>query len=65
MQSEDPDERSIRLAAIARSIEMGTYWVPAEEIAAAIMAGPFGAFVAGAGLPDLGSPEAAEDDNAG
>ena len=51
------------MAAIAHSIDDGSYWVPVDEIAAAIMRGPFGAYLNRIGLFDVPGSDPAESDN--
>ena len=58
----DNNERAERLSTIAQSIAQGTYLVPAEDVAAAIMSGPLAAYVRRLSLFDSRT-ESAEDDN--
>ena len=65
MRADDPDERDELVASIAQSVAMGTYRVPAEDVANAIMSGPFGAYLRRLALFDVRrSAEASQrDDN--
>ncbi len=45
MRADDSDERDELVASIAQSVALGTYRVPAEDVATAIMSGPFGAYL--------------------
>lgn len=54
------------MSTIAQSIAMGTYLVPAEEVAAAIMSGPFVAYLRRLSLFDFAraADPAEHDDDA-
>ena len=52
MQTEDQDERADLVASITQSVEAGTYRVAAEDVAAAIMSGPFFAYLRRLSLVD-------------
>ena len=52
------------MASVAQSLRMGTYDVPAEDVAAAILEGPWAAYLRRFRLFDpLRSAETAETDN--
>ena len=64
MPARDQDERAELVASIAQSVQMGTYRVPAEEVAAAIMSGPFFAYLRRLSALDIRrSAESAESDD--
>ncbi len=66
MPAEDRDERAERVASIAHSVELGTYRVPAEDVAAAIMSGPFLAYLRRVPLLDFRRrAESSESDHDG
>ena len=59
----DRNERAERLSVIAQSIAQGTYVIPAEEVAAAIMSGPFVAYLRRLALFDSRTESAEENDD--
>jgi hypothetical protein len=50
---DDRDERDELVAGITQSVSAGTYDIPAEEVAKAIMSGPFLAYLRRLSLFDL------------
>lgn len=63
MPATDSDERAERLSTIAQSIAQGTYVIPAEKVAAAIMLGPFVAYLRRFALFDSRAESTEENDD--